>query len=128
MKGIEPSSAYGRVKAIGFRAVLPHDCKKSWVRDDPNQPDSFGEDSHFVRVGGGRPARLKICQEMKDQIRGAEQLGVGVVFNCPFERVASQWQAHPGMLVFNALIKLLKSLPYACRHLFHDSGLMLHTE
>ena len=72
------------------------------MRKDPNQPDSFREDSHFVRVGDGRPARHEIRQETKDRVRGTQQLGLGVVFHCPFETVASQRQTHPGMLVFNA--------------------------
>ena len=125
VKSIEHSSTYGRAKAAGFRAILPHDCERSWVWEDPNQPDSFGED---VRVGDRRPARLEICQETKDRVRGTEQLGLGVVFHCPFERVASQRKTHPGMLVFNVLIKLLKSSPFASRHFFLESGLMLHTE
>ena len=69
-KSIEPSSTYGRAKAAGFRAVLPHDCERSWVREDPNQPDSFREDSHFVQVGDGRPARHEIRQETKDRVGG----------------------------------------------------------
>ena len=98
------------------------------MRENPNRPNSVGEDGHFVRVRDGRPARLKIRQEKEDSIRRVEPAGLGVVFHCPFERVASQPQTHPGMLVFNTLIKLLKSSPFASRHFFLDSGLMLHTE
>ena len=71
------------------------------MRENPNQPDSFGEDSHFVRVGDGRPARLELRPEKEDNLRRVEPVGLGVVFHCPFERVT-----HPGTLVFNALIKV----------------------